>query len=290
MSQFNRIANVTILSDEGVSDLKIQVSKLRVEFTIKKTETSESNSCLVNIYNLSESTRNKINKTDDLLTVEVGYEEGTGLEVIFIGNITDVNHRFERPNIITSLDVNDGEKTLQNSKVALSYGGTTTVKQTLKDVIKSFNIGQKVNFDLVSFKDKILSNGFSYAGLSKTVMDKLTKAVGLNWSIQNNELKIYEEDKTDQFTVINLSSTTGLIGSPEKIKIKSGKKSKSKIELDGWKVTSLLQPKIEPGGRITIKSKMIPDGSIFRVLNVEHVGDTHGGRWQTISQAVEIEQ
>ena len=50
MSQFNRMANIVITDPEVGSDsLQIQISKLKIGFDIKKTETSESNTAIVNI-------------------------------------------------------------------------------------------------------------------------------------------------------------------------------------------------------------------------------------------------
>ena len=287
MSQFDRIANVKIFGSEtDISDLEIQISKLRIEFAVKKTETPDSNSCTINIYNLSENTRNLIDRVDKIMILEAGYSESSGLETLFVGNISNITHSINKPNVITKVESNDGEKALQNARSALSYSGATSVKQMLKGVIRDFNIGEKVKLDLIPFTDKILNNGFNFIGSTKTIMDKLTKMVGLQWSIQNNEIKVYKEDETDNFTIINLTPDTGLIGSPEKINIKKSKK-KGFADVNGWKVSSLLQPKIEPGGRITIESKNIT-GSLFKVLNVEHNGDTHGGGWQSNMEVVEV--
>ena len=52
------------------------------------------------------------------------------------------------------------------------------------------------------------------------------------------------------------------------------------LQVAGYQVTSLLQPLIEPGGYVQIKSKSI-NGEFFRVEEVTHVGDTHGNDWHT---------
>lgn len=48
----------------------------------------------------------------------------------------------------------------------------------------------------------------------------------------------------------------------------------------GYKVKSLLQPTIEPGGYVQVKSKSI-NGEFFRVETLTHIGDTHAQDWHT---------
>ena len=101
MSQFDRIANVKIFGSEtDISDLEIQISKLRIEFAVKKTETPDSNSCTINIYNLSENTRNLIDRVDKIMILEAGYSESSGLETLFVGNISNITHSINKPNVI----------------------------------------------------------------------------------------------------------------------------------------------------------------------------------------------
>jgi hypothetical protein len=48
----------------------------------------------------------------------------------------------------------------------------------------------------------------------------------------------------------------------------------------GYKVKTLLQPLVEPGGYVQVKSKGV-DGEFFRVEELTHTGDTHGNEWHT---------
>lgn len=288
--QFNRIVNIAITNREtGTNSLQIQISKLRVEFDIHKTETSDSNKARINIYNMSKNTRNLIDKVDSLITMYAGYSENkAGLGMLFSGDISNVSHKIEKPDIVTSIEAKDGGMNLQDKKISVSYSGNVSVKHIISDIIKNFGFNEQISFGKVEFTDLILNNGFAFIGQTKTVMDKLTSMVGLNWSIQNNELKIYKEDYTDNTIVINLSSSTGLIGSPEQIKIKTSKTTTSNKQIDGWKIVSLLTPKAEPGGKVILSSRQLKKDGEFKILKVDHVGDTHGGQWTSVMQAVEI--
>jgi hypothetical protein len=110
-------------------------------------------------------------------------------------------------------------------------------------------------------------------------------------------MKITPADKADTSKIILLSPETGLIGSPEKLRDDSialygtqnrkketikvvgatGKKYRKSVG-GGYKIKSLLQPFVEPGSVVQVKSDTINDVQ-FRVVEVEHVGDTHGNDW-----------
>lgn len=289
MSLFNRKANVIITNPEvGDESLQLQISRLRTEFDVKKTESSDPNKAVVGIYNLSQSTRNLIDKTDSLLTLYAGYEDGPGLSIVFKGDITNVSHKYAPPEVITVIEASDGENNIQDKRISLSYSGSVSMRQVLSDTIKRFGFAEQLAFSGIAFNDVILNNGYAFVGKIKTVMDEVCKILSLQWSIQNNELKLYQEDLTDETIVINLSPQTGLIGSPEQIKIKTGKKKTDIKQLDGWKIKSLLQPVAEPGGRVNLTSKVLTDESEFKILNVNHSGDTHGSAWQTEIEAISV--
>jgi hypothetical protein len=48
----------------------------------------------------------------------------------------------------------------------------------------------------------------------------------------------------------------------------------------GYKVKSLLQPQLEPGGYVQLKTESIL-GEFFRIEELTHTGDTDGSEWHT---------
>jgi hypothetical protein len=145
-------------------------------------------------------------------------------------------------------------------------------------VLAAFSIGN----DVSNLSPSAISyaNGFSFAGPADSALDKVTKFLGLDWSIQNNAIKFVEFDKSDGTRLVSLTPETGLIGSPQRLQGVTRKaKGKSTSTKPGWKITALLRPEIIPGGRIRIESREIPQYSEFTVSTVEHSGDTHGKDW-----------
>mgnify|MGYP003146449385 CR=1 FL=1 len=280
---FGRTASVLIGENEVDTVL---IDGFRFNFTIRKTDSEDPNTCVLNVYNLSLGTRARMEKLDDFAFVKAGYTQADNIQTIFVGNITDSTTLYESPEIITQITISDGEKSINDKKVSVSYKGGATVSQVLEDIVKK--IGLTVKTDIKSLGiNKIFNTGFSFTGNAKTAVKKLSEFSGLDWSIQNNELKFTKEGKSDGSKIVFLSPETGLIKTPEKIKIKNNKRKKEK-ELDGWKITSLLQPQAEPGGLIEVNSVITKGSKTFKIIDVQHDGDTFEGNFQTVMQVVEV--
>lgn len=277
MSQFDRIASVEITTKTNAT---IRVVGLRIVFNIEKTEGKDPNTAKVEIWNLSQVRRNDIRDLGRNLTVFAGYVDENGEELIFTGDITNITHRINKPNVITEIEASDGKASMDAAKIVVSQNEKTSGRAVLERVLGTFSIGNNLN--QISFENKIYQSGFSFAGLSKDALTKVTKFLNLSWSVQNSEIKLVRFDTDDQTGIIFLTPETGLIGSPERLSGESRKaKDKSKKDKPGWKFNTLLLPSANPLGRIAVQSAEIQDKAEFVINSVNHSGDTHGTEWTT---------
>jgi len=259
-------------------------SEFRITFDITKTEyAQEANPCKVQIFNLSENLRSYIFAEKQKIIVRAGYLEESGLEVIYIGDITSREVILSGPDIITVIDSGDGAESLKKSKVSMSFNPGATGDQLLQKTVDSFQLPKKTNINLIDIPKKVFNNGFSYMGSSPTVMNKLCKNLDLTWSIQNEELKIYRKFNNDKSLAINLNPNTGLLGIPTKTKITIQGK-----EVDGWNLDCLLLPKAEPGGLVLVSSSVTGDNKKFKIITTKHVGDNIESDFKTNLQVVEL--
>lgn len=272
---FNRKAEL-IVAKAGQSGIKI--AGLRIAFDIKKTGTSESNTCKITVNNLTKNTQNQIKADGDLLAeLKVGYEEGsTG--TIFIGDIINVNHNNTKPGSITTIEVEDGAKALKSKKISCSFKAGSTVRQVLEKAVKELGLPEKTRMALVNIPNVVLPSGYAFEGHVAEMMDELCLDNGLEWSVQNNEMKMYTKTGTDDNTIYK----TVLIGSPRHILQKSKKHTLSDVEnFVGWEFDTLLLPQAEPGGKIVLSSVDISPAIDLKIKEVSHNGDTHGDNWTT---------
>lgn len=283
--KFDRIVRVQI-DIPGQAD--IEFSDLKMNFRVSKTETSDINTCELSIFNLNSDSRNKINLKNAELLLYAGYQDETGDELIFTGDITTVNNITQRPNVVTKIEAGDGEKKLSDVKASISFKENVSVFQVVKQALSKFDLPIKTQELLEPLKKIKLNNGQSFSGRIKTLLDTLFLGVNMDWSIQNGEIKFYAEGQTDQTFGVELTTETGLLDSPERIKIKKSKRDETP-EIDGWRFKSLLSPKIEPGGTVIVQSNEISERSQYKVLNVEHTGDSFEGEFFTVIEAIQYE-
>jgi len=286
---FNRTASVLIGAPNNEEGLGIR--GLRIVFNVKKTRQHNqkaTNTCKLEIYNLAPTSRSKINSTNDVVVVRAGYTQDQGESIIFRGDITNVNHLKQMPDVVSVIESDDGVNAMQSVKLAISYKEGTSLLSILNDLVKKFPLAKNIR-SVLAIPDVKINKGFQGVGFGKDMLDKITLDLGLEWSVQDQTIKLIEKDGQDSARVLHISPTSGLIGSPVKKVdvIKKSVQAGRATDRPGWVVKSLLQPTAEPGSPVSIESSDIPRGSVFIIENVEHKGDTAGGDFITELDVVE---
>lgn len=260
----------------------VLVDGLRIAFNITKTAKPDSNKCTVEISNLSKTTRDQLKaNTGILVELSVGYEEMSGgNEVIFIGDIVNVDHDTTNPDILTTLEVADGYGAIKGKRSSVSYKAGATLRTIITEAVKNLGLAEKTRINDIIIPSVVYKNGFSYEGYTAGLLNKLCHANGLNWSVQNNEIKIYAQSGDDG----SASLRAALINSPRRI-LKKAKDGSSTDSFSGWELDTLLAPKAEPGGVITLETETITPAVKAKIVEVKHVGDTHGAQWMSTIKA-----
>lgn len=267
MKYFDRVCAVDISPD-------LRVEKLRIKFEIKKSVIANTNYCRVDIYNLSQTTRNRITTdSTSLVRVLAGYSNNSGLIEIGQGNISNVIHTYKSPDVITTIYSKDGFNATISNRISLSFIDKTPLSSIIDAVIAKLNIPVKfINYN----KSILIKNGFSYVGPITDVLDQLGRQYKFRWSIQDGQLQILNGEQGTGNQSVFLSAETGLIESPELI-IKT--KKLQEIKKNEYKVSSLMQPQMQAGDLIQIESKTL--NGIFIVNELTHVGDMNANEWYT---------
>lgn len=297
---FNREASLVIGAEGGKGR---ELKGLRFAFSIQKGATKSPNQCTVRIWNAAPDTRATIEVIGNVLILKAGYIEDVGASTIFTGNVTRSLTVREGADLITELEMEDGFLEFRDTKVSISFAKGATTKQVLSELAKKFELPvRQLPSDIA---DKTYSAGFAFVGRVRDAMDRACDFMNLEWSIQNREIQIIPKGGVFTQRAYLLSSNTGLIGSPEqesktmtekaaaKIGITSSQAGvrkttrrdkdgnvQERLKVMGYKVKTLLQPFIEPGGYVQLKTRGI-NGEFFRVEELVHVGDTHGNEWHT---------
>lgn len=271
---------------------------LRVAFDILKTVQSQSNKATIDIYNLAQSTRDRLHTAGDVLTIEAGYVDL--VEQLYEGQITKGSSGRSGADFVTTLECGDGDDTFSTQTVEQNFRAGERVRDVIKRVAAEFTkpipdpddavkfgppppknkkktIPSRIQFrsidaDLSALEVDLLDAGFSIvlrrafsvAGNAAEVMDKLARMWRFDWSVQDGVFQLASYGRALVGESVRLTPETGLLGSPLKTD-------------DGCQFVALLIPQIRPGVLVTIESATLT-GS-FRCESVRYLGDTHGDNW-----------
>lgn len=279
---------------KGRENEGVKVSGLRIAFEITKTSEATPNTAKISIYNLSPDHRALLETDEDLgVILECGY--GGNLEELFAGDIRRavteqkdakklealaVSTMNQGPDKITVIEATSGQFAVECATIDKSYVEGRGVISIISDVIQSFEVygidtSKALRF-LGSVADKTAQAGMILSGSSSAQMDKLIGMLGLEWSIQDDELQIITQDGKTTEEAVLLTPQTGLIGSPI---LKKG----------GIEFTALINPKIKPGRAVAITIEEKKYTGFFRVWRADFTGDIHDNSWYVKAEAKEYE-
>lgn len=277
MPLFDRIASLHVGAPGALGK---DISKLRFKFTVEKSLTETTNKAKIEIYNLSEQTRADISSRSFLI-LKAGYKEDSGLETLFSGDVSRVLHSKEPPNVVTHIESNDGADVMQSTYISLSYKEGVSALSVLRAIAGKMGIPLQLSTRL---SDTTYVGSFAYTGTAKEALTRVSKKLSASWSIQNGVLQVVLRGDSMPAPAVRLSSATGLVKSPERVK-----DTKTSIDSNSgkpsYKIRSLLIPRISPGSTVYVESLGLT--RFFVVESVKHVGDTHDDDWYSETEVVE---
>lgn len=262
------------------SSLGLDVSELRCTFKVKRTLKPDPNTATVEIYNLSESSRSTLEGAKKLvLRLDAGYVD-TGTTQLFLGEVRNAFTRAEETDVITTVTSGDSEKEMQEARLHMTLGPGITAPTALAAIAATLNVGPGNLAQaqaLLAAKGATAMygvHGSAITGNAARAMTDICRSAGLEWSIQDGTLQFLNKNQPAAQKAVELSSDSGLIGSPSVDYSASSKTKKGGVTV---KATCLIIPDLLPGRLAVMKTRFITGG--FRIEEVEYEGDTFGDAW-----------
>ena len=288
--QWRRAVKIIVEGSSG----EIDCSFLRARFEIKDTTLQSPRVASVRITNLSDATAQKIKSDGNKLTVEAGYENGSG--IIFEGAIKQKRIGRETPtDTFMDLYAASWDRAYNRGSISKTLPSGSTDYDVYRAAIaelKKFGVreGQTPAF----FKAFKYPRPYTMFGMVRDQLRTLAYSRGCTWNIRNSgQLDVIETDKALNGGATVLTARTGLIGMPVQTELgiiarclinsKLGINSQVKIDQksireavislganNGYGTGPLSQEPYLPG--------IAADG-LYRIVSLNHVGDTHGQEW-----------
>lgn len=256
---------------------------LRMTFNVVRSLTRSKNSASVEIFNLAEDTRARLSehaeaRADTRLFLEAGYEDTVA--ALFCGDRAWIAHHHRGVDWVTRVRALDGVE-LGRARVSKAFGPGATGEDMVKEarkaaglVVKELRAGASVK---AALKKTSYDLGKVVNARALELVREVAEDAGLEASVQDCDIALLTKKQAIDAPGIVLAPDSGLVGSPEPYR---DPERPTDLLIRG---TSLLQPGIVPGRRLVLESNSL--SGTFKVLKVEHRGDTHGAAWHSNFEA-----
>lgn len=245
-------------------DQGLDLSGLRIRFSVKRSDAQTPNAAEIRVYNLAPNTARQIRDEFTRVILQAGYEENFG--VIFDGDIKQVKFGREGgTDTYVDIAAGDGDAAYNfavvNTTLAAGARQSDQIRAALAPMAER---GVTAGY-IDTTDDRALPRGKAMFGMSRDYLRRSADTTATTWSIQDRKVQFVKRTGLLPGQAVALSSATGLVGVPE-------------VTNEGVYIRSLLNPLLVIGGQVQVSGSTDADG-IYRILVVEHTGDTHGNEW-----------
>lgn len=267
----------------------IELSNLRVVFSIRRGDQQMPNSTDVRIYNVKDETANRITNEFTRVVIQAGYEGNFGL--LFDGTIKQARRgRLDAKDSYVDVVAADGDQAYNFSTIALSLAAGATPP----DDVSAFVAAMAKHGITQGYTPELSTNGRVrgrvFYGMTRDELREWAEVQDALWSIQDGKLTLIPKTSYVPGDTPLISPATGLIGVPEQT-------------ANGIEMQILLNPSIKIGQRVKLDSTVNPfrysldkdsqalnawlemstgkknaDG-LYYVMEANHSGDTRGNEW-----------
>ncbi len=265
------VASPVADSYKQTSGQVVEMTDIRVVFSITKTVERTPNTAKITVYNLSERTRAGMQSKGSRIILQAGYE--TTLGTVFFGDSRHIDHRHVGPDWITSIEAGDGSRAFRHARIKQSRKGSVPRGKALADTVQAMGLpggAQLAGVIAEASASGSFEHGWTAHGRAATELTRILTPLGYDWSIQDGTIQL-QKPGTAVAEMVVLTPGNGLIGTPEHgDPEKPGKPPVVKFK-------SLLQPKLRAGGRVKLESRQ--HSGAYLIKHLVHSGDTDGGEW-----------
>lgn len=263
----------------------LDLSQLRIKFTVKRSDTMTPNVADIRVYNLEEETALRIRKEFTRVILQAGYEGNYG--VIFQGNIKQVIlGRESATSTFIDIVAGDGDRAYNFAIVNQTLAKGATQSDQVTAAVTAMTPKGVTAGHLGEMSANQLPRGKAMYGNARNYLRDVAQSSASSWSIQDEKVTFVKKRAYLPGERVVLTSKTGMVGTPQQTN-------------EGVNVKCLINPSIKIGGRVQIDNASIArfkinlsvpnsaanipapltaDG-VYYVLVVEHVGDTRGIEW-----------
>lgn len=258
-------------------------------FEVVKTVKRAPNRCSLSIYNLTGEQREHLESLSVYkhkkkkgsgskgksrgprghipVSIEAGYQdEGTSL--LFRGDLRVAMSERQGPDIVTTIEGEDGGRSMLESRVSRSFPPGTPVAAVVRACVEALGLGagNSASLAYTTRSGGTFPAGTTLQGQAHEELTGVLRSCGMSWSVQNGAVQILQAGQPLAISAVRLSADTGLVETPT---------------VDPYGIVhakALLVPGLFPGGRVQLEPnpETVSARGLFQITAVRYRGDTKG--------------
>lgn len=295
--QWERKCKLTVQIEDGQPEA-LDLSDFKIVFHIGQATTSTPKAAEFYIYNMSESTMNRLagmnsEKVNSTVIFECGYMLGP-LEVVFKGRVFQYRRGRDNPtDTWLCILAQSGDRLKSTALVSQTLSAGTTINDIGNFLIDEASKHSIEKGDVVNLSTQQYPRGRVFFGPLEENLRQFYEENNMLIDFSDDNLNVVPIKGYIPVPVQILTARTGMVGMPQ-------------LTSEGLKVSCLLNPKMKWGGRVQVDMsnlqteayditygsqrvdqpqkdpKMATNAKgLFLIRSVEHHGDTRGNDWYT---------
>ncbi|KAF1003693.1 MAG: hypothetical protein GAK36_00201 [Pseudomonas sp.] len=285
--QYLRQISLKIGNDQQALDL----SDLRIRFSVRRGDLKTPNSADIRVYNVSDKTAQLAQKEFERVVLQAGYAGNYG--VIFDGTIKQVR-RGRESQTDTYLDITaaDGDSAYNFAVVNTSLAAGSTPDDHLKAALQSMASRGITAGESATLSANKLPRGKVMFGMTRDYLDVLGKNQDVSWSFQDGQLTLIPNTAYLPGEAVVINSATGMVGLPEqtqngitvKMLLNPGVRIGRRLQINNASIQQMrygLAIGDQPSNAMAQVSVHLDADGFYRSIVVNHSGDSRGNEWYT---------
>lgn len=283
---WRRYVNLVLSNASGD---RIELSDFRIQFEVRQFDNQSPNTADLLIYNPAEATAKRVEREFTRVALWAGYESRLG--PIFEGTVKQFRRgRLSATDTYLNLRCADSDIAYISAIISTTLAAGSTAEDAVTAIMAVLEpLGVRRGY-IAPLPQERSPRALVLHGNVRDVLRELAQSWGMSWSLQRGALTILPliGPGPPRDTIV-LNAATGMIGMPEQT-------------IEGINVRSLLNPLIEVGTRLhidnssiqryradlshlgevrntLIEQTRIAEDGFYRVLAVDHIGDTFSENW-----------
>lgn len=257
------------------------IDNLQITFDVSKSSSNKdrSNSCTIEIYNLSDDVLALLDREFIAAEFNAGYYS-TSIKRLFAGQVAQVTTRKAGPDLVTQIRMGAGYQALNFTVLNDTVAPGKKKKEVLEALRKQITGINRGVYSGINCESPVVS-GYPLTGTPKSVLNKLCADSGMEYTIDNNTLYVMDQGKS--FTnnleqALLVSPESGLYDIAYKVSGEGIRKKGDPAKQPGIQFQAALNSDYLAGAIIKLEQNTTLDG-FYKVESVRHSGSWRGGQW-----------